>query len=306
MRKTYLMLTAFTVATATLTTSSLKAQEPAEPAAGSNWTITGENTFLINQSAFSNWAAGGINSFAGNLTFNYGLNYKKDNWNWDNKIIAAYGQSRQKTLGWRKNDDRLVLNSLLGYNASEKWMYTFYGDFSTQFTDGYQYDNANNKTLISAWLAPAYLSFGPGIAFKESDNFRFNLSPAATRFVIVADDALSAAGAFGVDPGEKLRTEFGASFDALYKLELMENVTLENTLKLYTNYLEDPKNVDVDYTLNLFLKVNEYISVNGGVQLIYDDNTLIPREENGTIVPNSARPALQVRQTLGAGITYKF
>ncbi|MGE8379559.1 MAG: hypothetical protein ACN6PN_14445, partial [Sphingobacterium sp.] len=32
------------------------------------WTIKGENTFLINQSSFSNWAAGGVNSFSGNLT----------------------------------------------------------------------------------------------------------------------------------------------------------------------------------------------------------------------------------------------
>jgi len=76
-----------------------------------NWKISGENTFLINQSSFSNWASGGINSFSGNLVLNYDLNYKKDKWSWDNKIIAAYGLSNQKSLGWRKNDDRLILNS---------------------------------------------------------------------------------------------------------------------------------------------------------------------------------------------------
>jgi len=64
--------------------------------------------------------------------------------------------------------------------------------------------------------------------------------------------------------------------------------------------------VDLDYTLNLFMKVNNYISVNAGVQLIYDDNTLIPRQENGVFIPGSERPTLQVRQVLGAGITYKF
>lgn len=302
MRKTNLLFATLLVVTAM--TSAVTAQE--EPQTDRNWTITGENTFMINQSSFSNWSAGGINSFAGNLVFNYGFNYKKNKWNWDNKLIAAYGQSKQKSLGWRKNDDRLVLNSLVGYQAAEKWLYTFFADFNTQFTDGYQYDNDNNRTRISGLLAPAYLSFGPGIAFKESDNLRLNLSPAAMRLIIVGDDELAAAGAFGVDPGEHLRTEFGASLDAFYKTELMENISLENSLKLYSNYLENPKNVDVDYTLNLFLKVNEYISVNGGVQLIYDDDTLIPREENGTIVPGSARPALQVRQVLGAGITYKF
>ncbi|WP_353185462.1 DUF3078 domain-containing protein [Parapedobacter lycopersici] len=277
-----------------------------ESAQDTTWRISGENTLLLNQSSFSNWAAGGINSFAANLIFNYDFNYKKGLWSWDNKAIAAYGLTRQKATGWRKNDDRIVLNSLLGYQASEHWLYTFYMNFNTQFADGFQYDDNNNSTLISTAFAPAYLSFGPGFAYKKSDNFRFNLSPAAARFIFVTNDELSSQGAFGVDPGATSRFEFGASFDAYYKAELMENISVENILKLYSNYLEDPQNVDVDYTLNLFMKVNDYITVNAGAQLIYDDNTLIPRQENGVIVPGSERPTLQIRQVLGAGITYKF
>lgn len=277
-----------------------------ETEADTAWRISGENTLLLNQSSFSNWAAGGINSFAANLIFNYDFNYKRNKWSWDNKVIAAYGLTKQKSIGWRKNDDRIVLNSLLGYEAADRWLYTFYLNFNTQFADGFQYDADNNGTLISTAFAPAYLSFGPGFAYKESDNFRFNLSPAAARFIFVTNDDLSAQGAFGVDPGSTSRFEFGASFDAYYKTDLMENVSVENILKLYSNYLEDPQNVDVDYTFNLFMKVNDYITVNGGVQLIYDDNTLIPRQESGVFIPGSERPTLQVRQVLGAGITYKF
>jgi len=301
MRKNLTLATVLALFSVTI----VSAQE--ETVTEKNWKISGENTFMVNQSSFSNWSAGGINSFAANLLFNYNFNYQKENWNWDNKVIAGYGQSKQKTLGWRKNDDQLHLNSLLGYKAAEKWLYTFFANFNTQFTNGYQYDNNNNRTVISGAFAPAYLSFGPGIAFKESDNLRFNLSPASARLIIVRDEALSAAGAFGVEPGKKLRTEFGASFDAYYKAELMKNISIENSLKLFSNYLEDPQNVDMDYTLNLFLKVNEYISVNGALQLIYDDNTLIPREGNdGSIIPGSERPALQVRQAFGVGLTYKF
>lgn len=284
-------------------TAGVRAQESATDTA---WKISGENTLLLNQSAFSNWAAGGINSFASNLVLNYDFNYKKAKWSWDNKVIAAYGLTKQKSIGWRKNDDRVVLNSLLGYEAAERWLYTFYMNFNTQFADGFQYDGSNNRTLISTALAPAYLSFGPGFAYKQSDNFRFNLSPAAARLIFVTNEELSNQGAFGVDPGSTSRFEFGASFDAYYKANLMENISVENILKLYSNYLEDPKNVDLDYTFNLFMKVNDYISVNGGVQLIYDDNTLIPRQENGVIVAGSERPTLQVRQVFGAGITYKF
>ncbi|WP_270088089.1 DUF3078 domain-containing protein [Sphingobacterium sp. SYP-B4668] len=264
------------------------------------WTIKGENTFLINQSSFSNWAAGGVNSFAGNLIFNYDFNYKKEKWSWDNKVLAAYGQTFQKETDWRKNDDRFAINSLLGYQAKEKWLYTFFLNFNTQFANGYKYEG-DDKQLLSKAFAPAYLSFGPGFAYKESDNFKINISPAATRFVFVTADEL--AENYGLDPGKNSRFEFGASLDAYYKTDIMENISFENILKLYSNYLEDPQNVDVDYTANLFMKVNKFITVNAGVQLLYDDNTLIPREGDA---PGTGRPALQIKQILGAGITYKF
>jgi len=283
--------------------SSLQAQETT--VSDSTWKIHGENTFLINQSSFSNWAAGGINSLAGNIVLNYDFNYKKEKWSWDNKVLAGFGLTKQKDLGWRKNDDRVVLNSLLGYEAAPKWLYTFFMNFNTQFASGYNYNSDGTRgELISAGLAPAYLSFGPGIAYKESDNFRFNLSPASPRFVFVTNDSLSNDGAFGVDPGKKSRFEFGASFDAYYRKDIAENIGIENILRLYSNYLEDPKNVDVDYTLNLFMKVNRFVTVNAGVQMIYDDNTEVPKErEDGTFYKGKG---LQVKQIFGAGFTYKF
>ncbi|WP_293906642.1 DUF3078 domain-containing protein [Sphingobacterium sp. UBA5670] len=266
------------------------------------WVIKGENTFLINQSSFSNWAAGGVNSFSGNLTLNYDFNYKKGKWSWDNKVLAAYGLTFQKESDWRKNDDRFVLNSLLGHQASQYWLYTFFLNFNTQFADGYDY-TASPKKRISRFLAPAYLSFGPGFAYKRSDNLRFNLSPAAVRFVFVSDTLLSTR--YGLDRNSKSRTEFGASFDAYYKVNLMENISFENILKLYSNYLDKPQNVDIDYTANLFMKVNKFITVNAGVQMIYDDNTAIPIIKDGVEV-GKRNSALQIRQIVGAGVTYKF
>ena len=285
-----------------LSTSMTKAQEtPIDTT--KNWTIKGENTFLINQSSFSNWAAGGINSFAGNVIFNYDFNYKKDKWSWDNKVLAAYGQTFQKETDWRKNDDRLLLNSLLGYQMKEKWLYSFFTNFNTQFANGYKYDGDGNETLISSGLSPAYLSFGPGIAYKESDNFKINLSPAASRLVFVTNPDVDET-LYGLDAGKKSRFEFGASLDAYYKKDILENVSFENILRLYSNYLDKPQNVDVDYTANLFMKVNKFITVNAGVQLIYDDNIKTKSLENGVELEKG--PKLQVKQIIGAGITYKF
>ena len=129
------------------------AQTPtAPPDTAKRWTIHGENTFLINQSSYKDWSAGGVNSFAGNLILNYDFKYKKDKWSWDNKVILGYGLSKQKDIGWRKNDDRIILNSLLGRQISKYWLYTFYMNFQSQFTKGYDY-STTPKTLLSDFLA---------------------------------------------------------------------------------------------------------------------------------------------------------
>nr|WP_068892194.1 DUF3078 domain-containing protein [Pedobacter panaciterrae] len=280
------------------------AQDAAVADTTKTWTIHGENTFLINQSSFSNWASGGVNSIAGNLLFNYDFNYKKNKLTWDNKVILGYGLSKQQNIGVRKNDDRIILNSLLGYKASQYWLYTFYANFQTQFAKGYQY-SGTEKSLLSDLFSPAYLTLGPGFAYKRSDNFRVNISPFASRFIIVQNDSLSRVGAFGVDPGKHLKYEFGASLDAYYKINLIENISLENILKLYSNYLDKPQNIYTDYTANLFMKVNRFVTVNAGVQLLYDDNTNIPvYDNNGTFIRD--KKALQVKQIFGAGFTYKF
>ncbi|MBS1530582.1 MAG: DUF3078 domain-containing protein [Bacteroidetes bacterium] len=267
------------------------------------WKIHGVNTILINQASFSNWAAGGVNAVALNVLFDYDFDYKKGKWNWDNKAIVGYGLSKSDGIGWRKNDDRLILNSLLGYQAAKYWLYTFYTNFQTQFTNGYSYDANNNRTLISGAFAPAYLTFGPGFAYKRSDSFRINISPFAARITFLDNDSLSNVGAFGVLPGHKSLFEFGASVDAYYKFNIAKNMQLENILKLYENYLKNPGNVYADYALNLYMKVNKLVTVNFGVEVINDPNALIPQTVNNVTTSHSL---FQVKQIFGAGLTYKF
>ena len=96
---------------------------------------------------------------------------------------------------------------------------------------------------------------------------------------------------FGVDAGESSRFEFGGSLAAYSKYTLVKNVTLEQLLNLYSNYIEDPANVDIDYTLNVSLLVNKYITGSFVFQAIYDDN---------------ATSGFQIREVIGLGLKYKF
>jgi hypothetical protein len=257
------------------------------------WKKTGKITFLFNQSAFNNaWMSGGTSSMAGNFGLNYDFNYKKEAIVWDNKFILAYGLTKLKGAERNtKTDDRLELNSLLGRKASGYWYYSAFLNFKTQMDSGF---DPTETTRISHFFSPAYLQVGPGMLWKKSDNLKVNFAPATSRLIIVDGHFTEFGTSFGVEQGKTLRYEFGASVSGYYKLNLMENVSMENILNLYSNYLDKPENVDVDYQMNLVLKVNKYMSANVTFQAIYDDNA------------NPVKSEVQIREVFGLGINYGF
>lgn len=253
------------------------------------WKQGGNFSFLFNQSAFNNnWLGGGTSSVAGNIGVNYDFNYKKNRTIWDNKIIAAYGLTKQKDKANTKTDDRLEFTSLYGKKAEGYWFYTFFFNFKTQMDSGF---DATTQARISQFFSPAYFQAGPGFLWKKSENLKFNLAPATSRLILVNKDLTLTGTSFGVAQGETSRFEFGAALNAYYKVTLIENVTMENILNLYSNYLDQPQNVDVDYQMNLVMKINKYMSANVAFQAIYDDNAI---------------KAVQVREVFGLGINYGF
>ncbi|MGG7037029.1 MAG: DUF3078 domain-containing protein [Flavobacterium sp.] len=253
------------------------------------WDKKGVFTLLANQASFTNWQAGGQSSVSGNIGLNYDINYKSDRWSWDNKIVAAYGLSKINGQELQKTDDRVGFNSLLGYKASGYWYYSGFLNFKTQFDSGIDPENQGIKN--SHFFSPAYFQIGPGLMWKKSDDFKFNFAPVTSRVIIVHSHFTEFGSSFGVEQGESLRYEFGASFIGYYKFNVMENVTAENILNLYSNYLERPKNIDLDYTLNIVMKINKSLTTNFAFQTIYDDN---------------AFRGFQIREVIGLGVNYTF
>jgi len=152
------------------------------------------------------------------------------------------------------------------------------------------FDNATGiKT--THFLSPAYLQAGPGMLWKKSDNLKVNIAPATSRLIMVHNHFTEFGSSFGVEQGKTTRFEFGASVAAYYKFNIMENVSIENILTLYSNYLENPQNIDIDYSMNLVLGVNKYLSANISFQTIYDDN---------------AFKGFQTREVFGLGVNYGF
>ncbi len=198
----------------------------------------------------------------------------------------------------KKTDDRLEFNSLLGKKATGYWFYSAFLNFRTQFTKGYEYGTDANGTEIrtekTSFLSPGYLQFGPGMLWKKNDGLKFNLAPATSKLTFVDNSFTSGPGYvdgsyFGVDEGKSMRYELGFHASGYYKAVIMANVSFENILSLYSNYLEDPQNVDIDYQLNVVMKINKYLSTNLSFQAIYDDN---------------AFQGFQVRQVFGLGVNF--
>jgi hypothetical protein len=283
-----------------------KKEEPKD-----GWHKAGNISLLFNQAAFNaEWTGGGTTNYSANLSLTYDFNYKKDKFLWDNRIMADYGITRIREDEFsRKTNDRLELNSLAGKQIKESnWYYSYFLNFKTQFTSGYEFgeDAMGNttRTEITKFLSPGYLQTGPGLLWKKSDNLKVNIAPATARLIFVdgsftevdetipgAVDAYNENKYFGVDANESTRFELGASISAYAKVVLMEDISIENILNLYSNYLEDPQNVDIDYTLNLVMAVNKWISANVTFQAIYDDNAV---------------QGFQIREALGIGVTYGF
>ncbi len=260
------------------------------------WVKKGVFSVLGNQSSFNNWLAGGQNNLAVNLGVNYDFNYKKDRTSWDNKVILVYGLTKIKDAPTQKTDDRIELNSLWGRKTSTSgnWYYSAFLNFRTQMESGFiAQEIAGQKVLVknSHFFSPAYLQIGPGMLWKKSDNLKVNIAPATARFIFVNKQFTEFGEAFGVKKGETSRFEFGAALNGYYKFNIMENISVENILNLYSNYLDKPQNVDVDYQLNIAMKINKYISTNFAFQAVYDDNALTD---------------LQTRQVLGVGFNYTF
>ena len=257
------------------------------------WKRGGNIVFLFNQSSFNNaWLGGGTSSIAGNLGLNYDFNYSTRSTIWDNKIIVAYGLTKLKDKEATKSDDRIEFVSLYGKKTGTKnWYFSGFLNFKTQMDSGF--DLASN-TKISHFFSPAYLQIGPGLLWKKSDNLKVNIAPATSRLIFVHKHFTEFGPSFGVEKGDTSRFEFGAALNAYYKLNLMENVSMENILNLYSNYLDKPQNVDVDYQMNLVMKVNKYISANVAFQAIYDDNA------------NPVKSEVQIREVFGLGVNYSF
>jgi hypothetical protein len=261
-----------------------------------NWKKGGVLNVNLAQGSLSNWAAGGDNfSMTLNAYFNYFVYYKKDRHSWDNNLDVNLGYVQTTSAGSRKNDDRFDILSKYGYkmDPNGKWFLSGLFNFRSQFFDGYTYSN-NIGSFASTLLSPAYIILSAGFDYKPNDKFSMFISPLTSRTTLVMNKALAAKGSYGVPIGKNALYEVGAFASFNYNNTFSKNIVYKARLDLFSNYLNNPGNVDIFMTNQLTVKVAKNFSATYSLDMIYDDDVRL-------FGPNKTSPGLQLKSLIGLG-----
>lgn len=281
-----------------ITSVNIYSQEIVEK--DSLWTKRGNVAVLLNQTGFSDWVGGGTNNFSGTIKFDYEWEYKNKGWDWLSNVESAFGLAKYKNAPFaRKIDDRILIQSIVGKEFTRNLSFSAFFNFTSQIGNGYKYkkddDNNEIRELTTRIFSPAYFQIGSGFLWKKDEKLWVNYSPIASRLILVSKkftDGLSENDSyFGVSPNKSSRYELGANLTFHSEGSLLENVNYKQDLKLFSNYLEDASNIDLDYLAQIEINVNPLLSTQLIFQLIYDDNAV---------------SRLQVREVFGVGVQLKL
>lgn len=297
-------------------------KESADTTKSKPWSYKGKYSLIMNQMAFSHWATGGKSSIAGRATVDYDLKYHKKKFTFEHQGHLAYGVAGYINKDIEKTDDKLDLSVSAGRKISKKWDFTGMTIFKTQFTNGYNYPD--DTDLVSTFMSPAYLTISLGFNYKPNKNFQMFVSPLAGKMTVVMNQKLANQGAFGVKkavydslgnvikPGRNYLGLVGINILCTYKAKLMDNVHYKTNFNLYNNYLEPETDkrweMDLDWENNFTFKINQYMATVFFFQFKYDPKILFPTYENvdGVNTLVSQHTALQFKESLGIGLTYKI
>ena len=256
-----------------------------------DWDLDGITNLQFNQGFISsNWARGGESSLSTLWNIRYSADYTYGNQiSWANDLEYKIGILKSGDKKLRKNEDKLEINSKFGSNAINNWYYSALLNFQTQFFTGYNYPNTEEP--ISGFLAPAHLVFSIGMDYNPKEKLTILLSPISSKFTMMRDTVKFDQTKFGIPESQKVKKELGAYLKSIFTLNFNNDISMENKVNFFINYLEKHETLDIDYEITLNMEVTELINTRINTHLIYDKDV---------------SPRIQFKENLSVGISYKF
>src|SRR5574344_22350 len=270
-----------------------------EPVAPPRYWTKGMLTQLgFSQVSLTNWAAGGTGSVAMNAYVNINNNYAKDHIFWDNRLQLSFGFIQSFDRGYRKSDDKIILDSKLGYSAFKHFYLSAAFNYRSQFTPGFEYPNDTTSKMVSQFMSPGYFSLGLGLDYKpDSKIITVTFSPLTLNTVVVTTKSLRTK--YGNKIDEPLRWEVGAQLTGNLAYTYRD-IKISSKLSFFSDYLNKPQNIQIYWDVNANYKVNKFLTASLRTSLIYDNNILIANK-SGHLAPR-----VQFKEVLSLAFSYTF
>lgn len=237
--------------------------------------------------------------------------YNEDRFSWDNAASLILGVQRlgsglstirpDQPTPFQKSIDEFRVGSKFGYKVAEesKFFYSLDATLVTQLTPTYagnymkDFSEEGDQGPLSRFFAPATVQVSPGIEYKPSEGLSFLFSPASLKTILVMDDdiasipARNAAGeplGSGIhgnpwrseDDFDNVLVQFGATLKGFYAQKFLdERLTFRSTLTLFSNYLDEPQNIDVDWITETAFNIWRGFHVSLTTNLFYNHDVFV-------------------------------
>ena len=276
------------------------------------WNYRTEASFALNQGMLSNWVKGGESSIASALDVTWFANYINKPMLLSSSHFARlkYGLIATGDGILKTNLDLLETNSKFNHKAFGKFDFSAIMLFKTQISRGYNYPN--DSVPVSKFMNPATLTLGIGLDYKPNRTTSINFAPLSYKATFVPDTALIDQTKYGVPKNRKSMHEPGASFLISNEFRPVKNILVTNRVQFFTNYINKPQNVDVDWEMILLANLNWFTDVRLNTHLIYDDDTRTPvfdKEKNPVLGSDGIQKItarMQFKELLGLSFIFRF
>ncbi len=237
----------------------------------SPWKVEGEENMQFSHLLLANWAKGGESSMSLTSDLRVKAIYTNKKHQWENNGTHKLGITYTSTLGCRVSDDVLDLSSKYGYQAVNKWFYSFQTTFKTQMFRHYAGNDVKKEKIKSTMLSPAYVQFIFGMDFKKTD-LSVLLSPYTAIITIVADTADVDPKSFKIPEGKRSNTVNGLSITVNWKKKFSSLITYQTKAEVFYEYFEKKGQKRLDWENILEIQINRFLSTRSIFELRYFDN----------------------------------
>ncbi len=218
-------------------------------------------------------------------------NYKEDKLYWNSRFSSQLAIQRigGKNEPFLKNLDRAIVNSKAGRAINEKWAAAVEAEIESQLTPTYEgnfLSKGENSTLIANVFSPAIIRLSPGLDYKATKKLTFFFAPASIKGIVVMDDTVAQQGRFipfKNDDGtfKKSDWQFGGTVKVMYNNKVLnDKMVVSSTLDLFSNYLRNPQNIDVQWHNEIGWTIWKGLALNWVTDVLYDDDIQVQVDRN--------------------------